>query len=177
MSGERATLTTVLSLVLIAGMPFAITAQPTQSAPDLALPNDAKELSSFSPLATGVWKPNGEGPFPAVILVHGCAGLKQQLVYWRKEAAGRGYVTLIIDIFTSRGSSTCRPRPPVSLARGVKAVLQAADHLKTLPFVDKSRVAMIGMSWGGIVGLSVASPAYVANAAVPGARLDAVVGL
>lgn len=155
----------------------AAQAQPTESAPDLALPKEAKELSFFSPLAMGIWKPKGDGPFPALVLVHTCGGLKQQLVYWRKEAVRRGYVTFIIDSFSTRGSSSCRPMPPVSLARGVKDVLQAAEHLKSFLFVDKTRVGMLGVSWGAMVGLLAASPTYAADARSSGAQLGAVVSL
>lgn len=168
------------AIVAVSAWGPAVHAQPGEPASDLSFPKEAKELSFFSPLAMGIWKPKGDGPFPAVILVHTCGGLRQQLVYWRKEAVRRGYVAFIIDSFSARGSASCRPMPPVSLARGVKDVLQAADQLRAFPFVDKSRVAMIGVSWGAIVGLATASPAYVAGSSGyvgPAAHLDAVVSL
>ena len=146
--------------------------------PDLTFPKQATELGSFSPLEMGIWKPKGDGPFPALILVHTCAGIRQQIGYWRKEAVGRGYVVFVIDSFTSRGSRSCRPQPPATTARGVKDVFDAAAHLATFAFVDKSRIAMLGVSWGGMVGLRAASPSFVAGAAgLPGTPLRAVVSL
>ena len=49
-------------------------------------------------------KPEGAGPFPAVIGLHGCAGMsgttKQKLV---GELVGWGYVVLLVDSFATRG--------------------------------------------------------------------------
>ena len=49
-------------------------------------------------------KPDGAGPFPAVIVLHGCAGMhdttKQKLV---DELVGWGYVVLLVDSFATRG--------------------------------------------------------------------------
>jgi dienelactone hydrolase len=167
------------ALVLVAASAWAPTAgaQARPSEPDLAFPKQAKELGFFSALEMGIWKPKGDGPFPALIIVHTCGGIRQQIAYWRKEAVRRGYVAFVIDSFTSRGSSSCRPQPPTSMARGVKDVFDAAEHLKTFPFVDRSRIALLGVSWGAMVGLRSASPGFVAGAALPGTPLSAVVSL
>ena len=49
-------------------------------------------------------KPEGAGPFPAVIGLHGCAGMsdttKQKLV---DELVAWGYVVLLVDSFATRG--------------------------------------------------------------------------
>src|SRR5438876_11111601 len=49
-------------------------------------------------------KPEGAGPFPAVVGLHGCAGMpdatKRKLV---DELVGWGYVTLLVDSFATRG--------------------------------------------------------------------------
>jgi dienelactone hydrolase len=152
-------------------------AQERPSQPDLSFPKQAKELGFFSALEMGVWKPKGDGPFPALILVHSCGGIREQIGNWRKEAVRRGYVALVIDSFSSRGSPTCRPLPPVPPARGVKDVFDAAEHLKTFPFVDKSRIAMLGVSWGAMVGLRSASPGFVTRIGLPGTPVSAIVSL
>lgn len=165
-------------LVVLASAPGNIAhAQTRLNKPDLVFPKEAAELGSFSPLDMGIWKPKGDGPFPALILVHTCAGIRQQIGYWRKEAVRRGYVAFVIDSFTSRGSPSCRPLPPVSTARGVKDVFDAAEHLATFAFVDKSRIAVLGVSWGATVGLRSASPGFVAKFGLPGGHLRAVVSL
>ena len=170
-------------LLLVVAAPSSVAAQaapPSASAiredakakPDLTFPREAKELSFFSPLAMGIWKPKGEGPFPALIIVHTCGGLSQQISFWRKEAIRRGYVAFVLDSFGPRGGGTCVPTPPASMARTVIDVVQAAEHLATFPFVEKSKIAMVGMSWGGIAGLLIANPD-----SVPASGVSAVVSL
>ncbi len=163
-----------LLAVLLAGNAAA---QPNPAPVDLVFPTESGELSVFSPLRMGIWKPPGDGPFPALILVHSCGGLKRQISYWRSEAVKRGYVVFVIDSFSSRGSPSCRPTPPVTMARGVKDLLDASAHLKTFAFVDKSKIATIGFSWGAMVGMMAGSPSYTAEAAPALAPVAATVAL
>lgn len=172
----RSELCAAIAVLLLAST-TATSAQVRHTQPDLAFPKEAGELSLFSPIAMGVWKPEGDGPHPAVILVHSCGGMKQQLGFWRKEAVKRGYVAFIIDAFTSRGSPNCRPAAPIPMTRGVKDVLDAAAHLKTFPFVDKTRIATIGFSWGAMAGMLAGSTGYASDVAPGLDRLTAAVAL
>lgn len=167
--------TAIMALMLMSASPLSAQVRHTQ--PDLVFPKDARELSTFSPTAMGIWKPEGEGPFPAVVLVHSCGGMKQQLGFWRKEAIKRGYVAFIMDAFTSRGAPNCRPAAPIPMTRGVKDVLDAAAHLRALPFVDKTRIATIGFSWGAMAGMLAGSRGYTLDVAPGLDRLAATVAL
>jgi dienelactone hydrolase len=151
--------------------------QVTHAQPDLVFPKEVRELSMFSSLAMGVWKPAGDGPFPALVIVHSCGGLKPQIALWRREAVARGYVAFVIDAFSSRGSPNCRPSAPIPMTRGVKDVLDAAAHLATLPVVDKARIATIGFSWGGMAAMLTGSPTYAADVAPGRDPLAAAVSL
>src|SRR5512140_1480438 len=53
--------------------------------------------------------PGGVGPFPAVVLLHGCGGISQRRDHrWAERLTGWGYVTLQVDSFGLRGlSSVC----------------------------------------------------------------------
>src|SRR5215510_12520233 len=48
-------------------------------------------------------RPDGPGPFPAVVGLHGCAGMheatKQRLA---DQLVGRGYVVLLVDSYATR---------------------------------------------------------------------------
>ena len=52
-------------------------------------------------------KPKGGGPFPAVVMLGGCGGLKgeensKNQAAWAKKLTGWGYVTLSVDSLTHR---------------------------------------------------------------------------
>lgn len=169
----------VVLLASGAHSPAAVYAQAASAQPDLVFPKEAKELGFFSPLSMGIWKPAGDGPFPALIMVHSCQGLGQQIVYWRKLAIERGYVAFVIDSFSSRGAPSCSPPPrkvaPVRAPRALKDVSDAVEHLKTFRFVEKSKIGVLGWSWGAGVALLAASPSFAATGPFPGLPVSAAV--
>ncbi len=109
-------------------------------------------------------KPDGAGPFPAVVIMHDCSGLGPRSSgapgRWAKELAGRGYVVIQPDSFTTRGhpDGVCvdpsRSRDDVSPARRVRDAYAALAYLRTLPYVDGAHVGLIGGSHGGSTTLS-----------------------
>jgi dienelactone hydrolase len=109
----------------------------------------------------GLFKPDGAGPFPALVLHHQCAGLSrgkwqtESMLEWAREAVKRGYVVLLLDSFSARGVDTvCMgPKSDVNPHRGARDALQAAKHLRKFDFVDRNRIAHAGYSWGAMVGL------------------------
>ncbi len=55
-------------------------------------------------LLTGsLMKPAGNGPFPAIVMLHGCAGIEATHNTWASRLKSWGYVTLIVDSFGPRG--------------------------------------------------------------------------
>jgi len=58
-------------------------------------------------MPAALWKPEGAGPFAAVVVMHDCSGLGPRSSgapdRWAKELVDRGYVVLIPDSFTTRG--------------------------------------------------------------------------
>lgn len=151
-------------------------------AKNLVFPGAATELSSATTPGMALYKPDGPGPFPALVLLHHCGGLSQprwkneSMLAWAREAVARGYVALLVDSLGPRGvESVCQgARGGVNFMRGVKDGLQAARHLKTLDFVDKQRIALAGFSWGGMVG-TLASSQLWGNTLGDGERFAAVV--
>jgi carboxymethylenebutenolidase len=102
-------------------------------------------------------QPEGEGPFPAVLMVHEWWGMNAEITEMADILAEQGYVVLAPD--TYRGNTTSLiPRAvylrvTVPEAR-VDADMQAAfDYLSQLPQVDATRVGLIGFCYGGGVVL------------------------
>jgi|1185.fasta_scaffold22022_2 dienelactone hydrolase len=105
-------------------------------------------------------KPEGPGPFAALVHLHGCGGLPAAVKsgtqdhFWATRLATWGYVVLVVDSFTSRGIDNTCDR--------YETALRAADAYGALawlarqPFVDGNRIAVIGFSAGGIATLSIA---------------------
>ena len=115
--------------------------------------------------ASWLAKPEGEGPFPAVVLMHGCSGTEKNTSHqtvWRglnRHAAllnGNGYVTLIVDSFGPRritdGCQTGGKYYPLQ----VSDAHAAFDHLAALSLVDGERIGFVGLSLGGGTALRLA---------------------
>ncbi len=103
-------------------------------------------------------KPDGAGPFPAVIVLHGCAGMhdttKQKLV---DELVAWGYVILLVDSYaTRRIDHACTSSALAMFFRRRPDAYGALVFLAGQTFVDPHRVAAVGFSAGGWVTLSVA---------------------
>ena len=143
---------------------------------DLAFPSEPKELSLFSNPEMAIYKPAGTGPFPAVVLLHSCGGVRSEILEWAKRSLDKGYVVFVLDSLGPRGlKSNCYPPTTVYPSRGVRDVFQAREHLKKFPFVDANRIALIGFSFGATVTL-IASNSEGANAlSVDGGRFNAAV--
>jgi dienelactone hydrolase len=146
-------------------------------ADDLTFPQQAEAGSELPSLKMTMLKPTGDGPFPAIVLMHQCGGLNAAVASWARKALARSYVVLLIDSLGPRGvKSVCYgPKSGVNLFRGLRDALQGGEYLRRQPFVDGHRVALIGFSWGAMVGL-LASSSHYAGAAASGSGFSAVAG-
>jgi len=110
-------------------------------------------------------KPQGDGPFPAVVLMHGCGGTERNTPHqtvWRglsRHAAllnEHGYVTLIVDSFGSRGiTDGCQSGAKYYPLQASDAHA-AFDYLAAQPSVDNKRIGFVGLSLGGGTALQLA---------------------
>jgi dienelactone hydrolase len=105
-------------------------------------------------------KPEGGGPFPAVIGLHGCAGMhdttKQRLT---DDLVAWGYVILLVDSYATRGiEHACTSTAFATVIRRTRDAYGALVFLARQTFVDPQRVAAVGFSAGAWVTLSVAEP-------------------
>ncbi len=102
--------------------------------------------------------PEGAGPFPAVIMAHGCAGNGYAEVTWAPILRQWGYATFILDSFGGRGiASICDNVARLFPVQRVPDVYGALRVLATHPKVKADRIALMGFSHGGILTDSAAT--------------------
>ncbi|WP_176439501.1 dienelactone hydrolase family protein [Rhizobium esperanzae] len=104
-----------------------------------------------TPLLGYLSRPEGDGPFPAIVVMHGCDHLRSSVrELWPKRLVRWGYVVLVVDSFTTRNlADPCRSHLP---ARAFDAY-GALDFLSKSGFVDAQRVALMGFAAGGTTTL------------------------
>lgn len=96
-------------------------------------------------------KPKGEGPFPAVVLLHGCSGLNRFYNVWAERLAIWGYVALRVDSFGPRGATSCSDFDQLLELpkRRAQDAYAAKTFLSGLPYVKPDRIGIMGWSHGG----------------------------
>ena len=98
--------------------------------------------------------PRGAGPFPMVILAHGCSGIGTHITEWSSELRDWGYATFVLDSFHGRGlKEVCSSAFTLIGTQRIPDAYGALRILSTHPRVDAGRVALIGFSHGGILTL------------------------
>lgn len=111
--------------------------------------------------------PQGAGPFPAVVLAHGCAGNRYVEPVWGPYLRSAGYATFNIDSLGGRSlSEVCTNANALSPVQRLADVYGALRLLAAHPKVDAKRVALMGFSHGGIVTM-LASTAWAKDTFVP----------
>lgn len=103
------------------------------------------------------YRPDGPGPFAAVVLLHGCEGVSENTRRWARWLSDQGYVAMVVDSWTPRGlEETCSftVEDPPNTARFDDAV-GALRHLHAVAEVDRRRIGVIGWSNGGVFAMAV----------------------
>jgi dienelactone hydrolase len=95
---RRALKTGVIALAVGTGSFAARGATP------VTFPGEGVELAAI------VYVPAGNGPFPAVVLMHGCSGMwagtgrpTPSYAFWAEHLQSRGFIALLVDSFGPRG--------------------------------------------------------------------------
>ena len=99
-------------------------------------------------MLTGILaKPQGQGPFPAMVMLSGGAGWSELWNKWVERFVKWGYVALQVETLESRGVSwfygNVSPRDAAQDAHDAKT------YLSGLSYVDGKRLSLIGWFFGG----------------------------
>ncbi len=114
--------------------------------------------------------PAGSGPFPAVILAHGCGGIGNSEAGWAPVLRELGYATFVVDSFRGRSlTEVCTRASSLTGTQRVPDAYGALAILATHPRIDARRVALMGFSHGGILTLD-ASTAWAKDTFAPPGR-------
>jgi carboxymethylenebutenolidase len=122
--------------------------------------------------------PDGDGPHPAVVVIHEAYGLNDNIKDVTRRFAQAGYAALAADLFSDRNRAICMARYMGGLLigrverAGIPDLKAALTHLAALPEVDAERMGAIGFCMGGSFAIAWActdhrlkaiAPFYAAN--------------
>ncbi len=103
-----------------------------------------------------------EKKLPAVVILHGSAGIDFRGDFYAKTLNNAGIATLEIDMWEARGISGAAERPPLPLFTYPDA-FAALGFLSEHPDIDPDRIGILGFSWGGVVSMASATELYASQ--------------
>lgn len=127
---------------------------------------DASFVSEGTRCSAWLTYPEGPGPHPAVVLIHGLGATHDMMLRQYEQAfAAAGIATLAFD-YRSTGASAGSPRQRLAMRRQHTDVLAAMEFLASNPRIDASRVGLWGTSLGAMHALRVAGERHDVAAVV-----------
>src|SRR5580704_4096777 len=165
---------------------FAIIAMTLLAAPaaaEVAAPSAPHQVDIA--LASGVlhaqlFKPDGDGPFPTVIALHGCGGLTShsepvlpRYRDWAEQLLKSGRAVLLPDSYGSRGlGPQCRAAERKVRARRerVEDIMAARQWLMQQSWVARERISLIGWAHGASALLWAVRPQLLSRGTEPDFR-------
>lgn len=156
----------LVGLTLIGARDFAA-ASDVLSIPSNAIPTAPSLQLSPRPLTGRLYLPGTAGPYPVIILLHGCGGIGSDgshEEHWADRLNGWGYAALVVDSLHPRGmtevcSSLAKSRLN-TLDRAGDAI-NAALAVGGAAGVDAQRIGVVGFSHGGSSAVMLTQQAFV----------------
>jgi dienelactone hydrolase len=125
--------------------------------PFMAAPQDGTPATIFGVLRL----PEGTGRVPAVVVTHGCSGITGAETYWGGSLVQLGIATFVVNSFAGRGiPRVCSGPHTISAASVLTDVYRARDLLAAHPRIDRTRIALMGFSFGGRTALWASHPRF-----------------
>jgi dienelactone hydrolase len=145
-------LLSAFAFLTLLGLAFAAEAAPAPSPRQVDIP-----LSS-GVLHAQLYKPDGDGPFPVVIALHGCGGLaghsepvQARYREWAELLLKAGNAVLLPDSYASRElGPQCRVKERRILARRerVADIMASREWLVQQPWAARDRISLMGWANG-----------------------------
>lgn len=153
---------------LLAGLLCWTVTTAAQAHERVQVPGDGLDLAGL------VYRPEGAGPFPGALILHGCTGMwtrsdepTASYRVWAEHLRREGFVALLLDSFGPRGEKEIctqqkrRVRPDGERKADAMAALR---WLARQPAVDAERNVLLGLSNGGATVLYTALQAAPSEA-------------
>ena len=119
-----------------------------------------------------LYKPDGNGPFESVVMLHGAGGIFPYQLDWARQLREQGYAVLFVDSYCKRKhlcehdspDNDPKRRKAVNKWKKITPLQRAADafgafeYLAQQNFVKKDKISLMGFSWGATAGLMTISP-------------------
>jgi len=99
--------------------------------------------------------PEGEGPFPAIVMIHEWWGLNDNIRKMAEQYAGQGYAALAVDLYEGQAGTTREEAGALAGAvrerkdEAFNNLNAALDYLKLNQSIDNERLASLGWCFGG----------------------------
>jgi carboxymethylenebutenolidase len=126
----------------------------TNIAQSISYPSGKVQIDGYLAL------PEGEGPFPAVVVIHEIFGLNDNIKDIARRFAGEGYGALAVDLFAGSNRVVCMFRLMSGLLlnsldhRGIQDLKAALTYLEEQPQIDSTRVGAVGYCLGGSLAIA-----------------------
>jgi carboxymethylenebutenolidase len=105
-------------------------------------------------------RPDGDGPFPGVVVIHEIFGLNENIKDIARRFVGAGYFALAVDLFAGRNRAVCMFRfmgeqlfKPLD-NNSIHELKTALTFLAEQPGVDNARLGAIGFCMGGTFAIA-----------------------
>jgi dienelactone hydrolase len=114
--------------------------------------------------------PAGAEKVPAIVFIHGSGGIYSAMLgYWPEQFNGAGFALFSLDSYGPRGvKSTAEDQSLVPFAADVADAFAALKLLATHPRIDAGRIAIMGVSRGGITAWRTGVERIIASQKLPG---------
>lgn len=125
---------------------------------------DSDFASGDGSCAAWLYRPDGLGPHPCLVMAHGFSATREQrLDAYAERFAEAGMAALVFD-YRHFGASPGAPRQLLSIRRQLEDWRAGVGHARNLAEVDPRRVAIWGSSFSGghVVQIAAEDPAIAA---------------
>jgi carboxymethylenebutenolidase len=97
--------------------------------------------------------PKGDGPFPAIVVIHEWWGLNGNIEHWADRLASAGWAALAIDLYSgvvaTDRDDAMKAMKAVDDTKAAATITAAIDYLSKDPKIRASKRAVIGWCFGG----------------------------